>query len=137
MARVHIDGLTIPPIDGLSEFRTWIGSLGEEAPRAAFVDGEVFVEMAPQTFDIHQPLVDEINSTLRYLATDLDLGRYFFPPSWITHASAGLSNEPDGFLVRWQSFESGRVQVAPERRSELMGAPDFAFEAVSPSSASK
>ncbi|MBX2796098.1 MAG: Uma2 family endonuclease, partial [Myxococcales bacterium] len=46
-------------------------------------------------------------------------------------------NEPDGFLVRWQSFESGRVQVAPERRSELMGAPDFAFEAVSPSSASK
>jgi Uma2 family endonuclease len=135
---ITVDGLEIPgealTLDG---FRRWFGSLGERAPRASFLAGRVYVEMTAQSYGHHGPLVEEVNAKLRTLARRLDLGRYCFPPSWITREDVGLSTEPDGFLVTWDRFEDGRFRINPERDHEALGAPTMVFEAVSPSSTEK
>jgi Uma2 family endonuclease len=135
---ITVDGLEIPAtVHTLDGFRGWFGGLGERAPRASFLAGRVNVEMTPQSYRDHEPLVDAVNATLRPLARDLDLGRYFCPPSWITEAKAGVSTEPDGFLVTWARFESGAFRINPDRDHEALGAPTMVFEAVSASSEHK
>ena len=74
---------------------------------------------------------------MRRLARELDIGQYFFAPSWIVHKRAGLSTEPEGFLVTWDRFVDGRFRFDPKRKHRALGAPTMAFEAVSPSSKKK
>jgi len=138
MATLTVDGLEIPAdVHTLEGFRAWVASLGERAPRVCFSGGEVFVEMSPQSYHGHGYAVAEINAVLTALARELDLGRYCTPPSWFTCAEAGLSVEPDGFLVRFASFESGRFRIDPEREFEGLGRPDMVLEAVSRTSERK
>lgn len=137
---LHVLGVEVPTgAHTLSGFRAWIGSLPDAGPRprATFCSGGVHVDMSPQDDDSHAPVVAEINRVLGTLAVEDELGMYFAPPSWFTHAAAGVSTEPDGFLVRFRSFKDGRVKVNPRRRSELLGAPDMVVEVVRGSSARK
>lgn len=130
-------GLEIPAsVHTLAGFRAWAAELPENAPLVHFYRGKVHIEV-PQDFYRHEPVANAINPWLARLADDLDLGRYFMPPSWITDPASGLSTEPDGFLVRCESFESGRVRVNPSRSTELLGRPDMVLEVVSKSSAKK
>lgn len=72
-----IYGLDIPfAVRDLQGFRTWVETLGEDAPRVHFSRGRIHVEMSPQGFETHAPVVDAINSRLRELARAKDLGRY-------------------------------------------------------------
>lgn len=121
----------------LEGFRRWYGAQETRGLQASWVRGRVFVEMSPQSYTRHEPIVQAVNAELVLLARRLDLGRYYMPPSWVTDARSALSTEPDGFLVRWGSFTSGRVRVNPERDVELVGAPDMAFEVVSKTSRQK
>ncbi len=120
----------------LEGFREWVASMGEHGPRVHFWRGRIHLEMSPQNYKGHEPIVHAVDECLGRLARELDRGRFFFPPSWITHPT-GLSTEPDGFLVLWESFEKGLVQISPERESELLGRPDLALAVVSPSSRKK
>ncbi len=133
-----VQGLEIPhDVHRLERFREWVASFGEGAPRVSFCQGRVNVEMTPQDYRTHEPLVAAINGVLGQLARDENKGRYFMPPSWFTHEPSGLSTEPDGFLVKWETFTSGGVQLRPERTTELVGRPDLAVEVVSKTSARK
>ncbi len=131
-------GLEIPAnVHSLAGFRAWVASLGEERRvRATFASGEVFVDMSPQSYKTHEPLVEAINRVLLNLAAESDLGHYYLPPSWIT-AEDSISTEPDGFLVFWERLRSGVVRVNPENEAELLGRPDMTLEVVSRSSTRK
>lgn len=137
-----LEGVEIPvsTTRDLAGFRAWVAGrhaagLDGPAVRAAFLGGQVFVDVSPQNPRSHEPLVAAINVALKRLAAELDLGRWFTPPTWVT--TGGLSTEPDGVLVRWGSFASGRVKVDEEGELELVGPPDVAVEVVSRTSARK
>ena len=81
-----VEGIEIPwSAQTLEGFRAWVETLDERGPRVSFARGKLHVEMSPQSYDTHEPLVHAINVRLSTLARDLDLGRYFLPPSWFTH----------------------------------------------------
>ena len=131
MATLTVYGLEIPAdLGSLDSFRTWVHGLGEGAPQVHYWQGDVRIEMSPQHYHSHAPVVAEINRVLLTLARDLDLGRYYAPPSWITHESCGLSTEPDGFLVLWDTIKAGLARVNPQRETEMLGRPDMALEVV-------
>lgn len=137
-ATITVEGLEIPvEVGTLEGFRNWVATLDERGPRVSFARGKVHVEMSPQDHRTHGPVSGEINRVLSTLARELDLGKYFMAPSWFTHAPSGLSTEPDGFLILWESFQSGRVRLNPERPTELLGAPDWVLEVVSETSVKK
>lgn len=138
MAAITVFGFDVPieALD-LEGFRGWVASLDEETARVHFHRGSIHVEKSAQDYETHGPVVQRINEVLAVRAHDLGLGRYFAPPSWFTSARIGLSTEPDGFLVRWESFESGRVRINPERKTEMLGAPDMTLEVVSKTSIRK
>ena len=137
---LNVLGIEVPAgAHTLAGFREWVSGLPEVGPRprATFCSGGVYVEMSPQDYDTHAPLVAEINTVLNGLTRKGELGMYFMPPSWFTHARARVSTEPDGMLVGFDSFRSGRARVNPRRRSELLGAPDMVLEVVSRSNPKK
>jgi Uma2 family endonuclease len=137
-AVIAFDGFEVPVSAArLDGFRAWVSTLDEQGPRVSFCAGRVFVEMSPQSYRSHGPLVTAINRTLGSMTTDRDLGMYCTPPSWLTHEATGLSTEPDGFLVLWSSFESGQARLNPERETEMLGRPDLVLEVVSRSSERK
>jgi Uma2 family endonuclease len=138
MAMITAYGLEIPHTAlSLDGFREWVASMGEAAPRMCFTSGRLHIEMSPQDYVTHGPIVDAINDALVALTRERDLGRYFRAPNWFTEEASDLSTEPDGFFVQWASIESGRVRVNPERTSELLGRPDMVLEVVSKSSRKK
>ena len=133
-----VDGFEIPwEARTLEGFRAWVATLDEHAPLVSFARGRMHVVMSPQSYATHEPLVGAINAMLRGLARELDIGRYFFPPSWFTHESSALSTEPDGFLALWSSLEGGDLRINPERDTEMIGRPDMVLEVVSDSSRRK
>lgn len=137
---INVLGIELPgDIQSLETFRAWMAALPDSGPRlrATYCSGEVFVEMSPQDYETHGPLAIEINRVLGNLTRETGVGRWFMPPSWFTDAAAGLSTEPDGFLVRFASVKNGRVRINPERKSEMLGAPDMVLEVVSKSSRRK
>lgn len=115
-------------------FRAWVASFDEHGPRASFARGVLHVEASAQCQYTHEPLVAAINIALRTLATSLDLGRYFFPPSWFTHEPSALSTEPDGLFALWPTLERGELRLNPDREVELIGRPDMVLEVVSKTS---
>jgi Uma2 family endonuclease len=131
-------GLEIPAdVHSLAGFRAWVRGLSEDhRVRATYASGEVFVDVSPQSYKTHEPLVEAINRVLLNLADALGLGHYYLPPSWIT-AGELVSTEPDGFLVLWERLRSGAVRVNPENEAELLGRPDMTLEVVSRSSTRK
>ena len=133
-----VHGIEIPwESQTLDGFRTWVATFDERGPRVSFARGRVHVDMGPQSYDTHEPLVGALNAALRTLARELDLGRYFLPPSWFTHEATGLSTEPDGFLALWSSLEGKGLEINPDRRTEMVGHPDMVLEVVSDTSRRK
>ncbi|MBI4617868.1 MAG: Uma2 family endonuclease [Planctomycetes bacterium] len=138
MRTMSLFGLEIPTnIHTLAGFRRWVGTLDERAPRVHYYRGRVHIEMSPQDYEHHGPVVAAINDVLGPLARELAFGRFFEPPSWITDAGSGISTEPDGFFIFYDSFRSGRVRINPRRKTELLGRPDMVLEAVSKTTARK
>lgn len=135
---LNVCGIEIPwetrTLDG---FRRWVATLDESGPRVSFASGRMHVEVSPQNYETHEPLVPAVNATLCALVRELDIGRYFLPPSWFTHEPTLLSTEPDGFLALWSSLENGDLRVNPDRRTEMLGRPDMALEVVSDTSERK
>lgn len=141
MTAIHIDEHEIPAgVLTLDGFRRWYGSLPEgQAPslRASFVQGTVFIETRGQSLRTHEPVVRQVNAALMTLENRSRAGIYYWPPSWFTCDEAGVSTEPDGMFSTNESLRAGILRIHPEHEHELVGRPDFVFEAVSRSSAQK
>lgn len=123
-------------------FRAWVTS--DELPddvRVAFIEGEVFVEMSPDSIESHK-VKTAVTTTLERIAHEEDLGEVYSDRALLTHQGAELSTEPDAIFASWSAFESGRLELVPKGRDdadyiELVGAPDLVVEVVSDSSERK
>jgi len=136
------DVVRIPKgIDRMESFRAWVRTLGEQAPRVHFSHGEVWIDMSPQDYFRHLSPVAAINARLTLLADELDLGRYHPDGGWLTNEEVGLSTEPDGFLVLWDTFAGGAARWVEREGDkgpiELLGRGDMVLEVVSDTSAHK
>ncbi|MSP63383.1 MAG: hypothetical protein EXR72_24185 [Myxococcales bacterium] len=124
-------------------FREWATS--DEFPEnlgAAWVDGEVILDMSPQELEGHSKVQVALTVALGRIVDDEDLGEMHDEQTLLSHEGAGLNCEPDLLFVSWSSFESGRVArramtARPDRYKELVGTPDLVVEVVSDSSVRK
>jgi len=149
MAREHAvifqENLRIPTDAFTFEgFERWAHSPDfPETGRIDFLAGDVEVDMSPEDLHTHGIVKVAIASALHALVTGRELGEVFSDSTRVTSRFAGLSVEPDVVVVLWESLQAGRVRYvpaasgAPDRYSEIEGAPDLVVEVVSDSSQRK
>ncbi|MFV0446283.1 MAG: Uma2 family endonuclease [Planctomycetaceae bacterium] len=135
----------IPPsVVDLSTFREW--ALSKEFPergRIDFVDGRIEVDMSPDNIFFHSAPKSELAVAIGNRLSQLDLGEWFVDKTRISCPDANLSVEPDIVLIRYESFDSGRVSLTPTTNRkpdsfiEIEGPPDLVVEVVSESSVAK
>jgi Uma2 family endonuclease len=124
-------------------FREW--ALSDEFPKRgniAFIDGELIVDMSPESLEEHSAIKSEIARVLLNLVRDRSLGMVHIDGVLISKPEANLSNEPDALFVSRQTLRSGRLQFTPAKGRpkstvEVVGAVDWVLEIVSPSSRRK
>jgi Uma2 family endonuclease len=143
---LHIEGDRVcMPAAALdhSGFREWLKSDDfPEGVRASYIQGEVFLEMSPESIESHNKAKTEITVELGRIVRDDDLGELYSDLTLLTHPEAALSTEPDALFCSWATLESGRVRLVPRAQRadeyiELEGSPDLVVEIVSDSSQRK
>lgn len=88
----------------------------------------------------HNRVKTRVTSALDRLVADEDLGYFFTDRAFLSNTRAGLSTEPDGFFVSYESVEAGRVQWVNgmgEGHVEVEGSADLTIEVVSAGSVEK
>ncbi|MBX3439820.1 MAG: Uma2 family endonuclease [Planctomycetaceae bacterium] len=128
-------------IDSLEAFRRWAKS--DEFPevgRFSFLEGELWVDDMPEQLFTHNSVKVEIGSVIHRLLKSDRRGRFFGDGSLVTNVEAGLSTEPDGTVVLFESLKEESVllvEAAGEGYIEITGTPDLVLEVVSRTSAQK
>jgi Uma2 family endonuclease len=127
----------------LAGFRAWATSADfPEHVRAAFIDGEIYLDMSNEEPQTHISVKTEVIRVLSTLARDLKQGMFYADGLLVTNAAAGVSNNPDSTFVSWESLDTGRARLVPRQGeqgqyTELEGTPDWVLEIVSDSSVQK
>lgn len=126
----------------LAGFRAWVTA--DDAPRNgrfSYLGTEIYVEMSPERIASHNVVKTEFARVLATLLKQSKQGRFFGDGTLLVNEQADLSTEPDGLVITWKTFTSGRVQLVPtadnDDAAELAGAPDIVLEVISPSSQTK
>jgi Uma2 family endonuclease len=137
-------GLEIPTIRNLAEFRRW--ALSDAFPqrgRIDYLDGRIEVDMSPEDVFTHGTLKSEIARAITRRVDELDLGHTLISDTRVSSAPADLSAEPDIIVLTHQALDEGRVRLIPkasgepDRFVEVEGGPDLVVEIVSDSSEQK
>jgi Uma2 family endonuclease len=140
MPGLLVEGLIQIPewVNDFASFRRW--SLSEdfpEFPRIFYLGDTIWVDPTGERFD-HNQLKTEAIAVLSGLVRAGCLGRLYCNGIRLVHPETALSNEPDVFFVRQESFDRKRVQLPRGKASlELIGSPDMVLEIISPSSVNK
>jgi Uma2 family endonuclease len=140
---VRINGRsTIPPwVNDLDSFRDWARSAEfPEEGRFAYLNGTLWADVTMEQLFSHNRVKTRVVSELDRLITVSDRGYFFSDRALLTHKAAGLSTEPDGFFVSYESVESGLarwVEGAVEGYVEVEGSADLTVEVVSTGSVEK
>jgi Uma2 family endonuclease len=136
------DDVRIPAgVDELEAFRRWAKS--DEFPergRYSFLDGDVWVDLMPEQLFTHNRVKVEFTRVLHGILKADPRGLFFGDGTLVTNVEAGVSTEPDGTIVLFESLEAGAVELveaAGEGYIEIAGTPDAVLEIVSPSSVRK
>jgi Uma2 family endonuclease len=127
----------------INGFRKWV--LSDALPeklRVTYVDGEIYLDMSKEELQTHALAKAEIARVLMNLNRELKLGQFYLDGVLISNEAAGVSNNPDAVLIKWETLENGRVKLTPERKKEgqfmeIEGSPDWVLEIVSDSSVKK
>jgi Uma2 family endonuclease len=142
MSAVVLDeSIRIPvKVTSLDAFRRWARS--EDFPtrgRFSYLRDEVWVDMSAEELYTHNRVKGEVASVLTTLLKTVRLGQYFHDRVLVTNVEAGLSTEPDGTFVAFDSFRSKRVRRVrgAEGYIEIVGSPDMTLEVVSANSIRK
>jgi Uma2 family endonuclease len=128
-------------VDELEAFRRWAKS--DEFPergRYSFLNGEVWVDLMPEQLFTHNSVKVEFSAVLHGLLKSNRRGRFFGDGTLVTNVEAGVSTEPDGTVVLFESLEAGAVELVEgvsEGYIEIAGTPDAVLEIVSPTSVRK
>lgn len=136
--------VSLPPtaytLDG---FRAWTQT-GEypERLRAAFIDGEIYLDMSQEEIFTHVDVKTEVTHVLVGLNQEIDLGRFFGDGTQIANKQANLVSQADGSLATWETIEAELVRFIPRKGKagqciELEGTVDWIMEIVSDSSVGK
>jgi Uma2 family endonuclease len=145
-ARVNFwgDALSVPTAAFQFEgFRRWVTSADfPDNARPTFAEGEVFLDMSPESIEAHNKVKTALAADLQALVRAESLGEFYGDGALLTHESAQLSTEPDGMFALWSTLESGRLELVPRADGdldgiELAGTPDIVIEVVSRSSLRK
>jgi len=136
------DDVRIPDsIEDLQSFRQWAKSDDyPETGRFSFLDGEVWVDVMAEQLFTHNRVKTEFTTVLNSLLKKSAKGTYFSDGALLTNSVAGLSTEPDGTVVLFESIENGTVeliQAAGNGFVEIAGSPDIVLEVVSKGSVRK
>lgn len=122
-------------------FQRWLDSGGfPETGRIDFLAGQVESEMSPEDLHTHSVVKTAIGLVLGTLIYETGLGDVYVDSTRLTSKPAGLSVEPDVFVVLRETLESGRASFIPSSRgrsSRVEGASDLVVEIVSDSSVTK
>src|SRR5262249_32603298 len=124
-------------------FRAWATS--DDFPqrgRISYINQQIVIDMSPEEIETHSKVKEVVYRTLGPLVAEEDLGEFFPDGTLVTHEAAGVSNEPDGAFVSWETSQAGHVVFVPRQDEhgqfmELEGSPDWVLEAVSLSSVRK
>jgi Uma2 family endonuclease len=86
----------------------------------------------------HNQVKNKIAVVVTPMVEEAIAGRFIADRMRLTHVDAGLSTEPDGMFVSFDSLRAGEVEIAEGANSlEVEGSPDMVLEVVSPSSEHK
>jgi Uma2 family endonuclease len=138
------DALCVPTdAFAFAGFRRWISSSEfPERARGTLAEGEVFLDMSPESIEAHNKVKTSLTADLQTIVRAENLGEFYCDGALLTHEQAQLSTEPDGMFASWETLESGRLRLLPCADGdpdgiELWGTPDIVIEVVSPSSVRK
>ncbi len=135
------DKLTIPEgVTDHASFRAWARSdQFPEKGRISWLAGEIWIDLSPESLFAHNRVKGGICATLDLLARKNRLGYFFHDRTLLSHEAAGLSTEPDGLFIAYDSVRSGRVRWVKgvEAEIEVEGTPDMVLEVISKSSRRK
>jgi len=137
------DAPVVVPASALTHagFREWAGS--DDFPargRISFLDGQIWIDMSPESGERHNTLKAAITSALFALNDGLNIGRLYADRMLLTHSSAGLSTEPDAMFATWSTLKTNRLKLLyrqDEDYHEVSGTPDWVLEIVSKTSVRK
>jgi Uma2 family endonuclease len=122
-------------------FQRWIESDGfPETGRIDFLAGQVEVDMSPEDLHTHSVVKSTIGSILYGLIYETGFGDVYMDSTRLTSKPAGLSVEPDVFVILRETLEAGRASFVPSSRgrsSRVEGSADLVVEIVSDSSVKK
>jgi Uma2 family endonuclease len=123
-------------------YRAWVASNAYPAGvRTTFLQGEVLVEMSPESLETHNQVKLAVTLGIGAFARERDLGIVYPDGALVTNEEAALSTEPDLTFVSWASFDQGRVRLQPRAGGtdfvEIVGSPDLVVEVVSDASVKK
>jgi Uma2 family endonuclease len=122
-------------------FQRWVESDGfPETGRIDFLAGQVETEMSPEDLHTHSVVKSVIGFNLCGLIYETGLGDVYLDSTRLTSKPAGLSVEPDLFVVLRETLEAGRASFVPSSRgrsSRVEGSADLVVEIVSDSSVQK
>jgi Uma2 family endonuclease len=124
-------------------FRAWVKSDAcPERARVTFFNGEILIDMSKEEIETHVKLKGEVGRMVATIGRDFDLGEYYPDGTFLSNEEAGLSNNPDGLFVLWETLEAKRVVLLPRegvqgQYLELVGIPDLVVEVLSKGSVSK
>jgi Uma2 family endonuclease len=124
-------------------FRQW--ALSDDYPergKITFVEGEIIVDMSPESIEEHSAIKTEVCRVLANLVRSKQLGQLHIDGVLISHKSARVSNEPDALFISKSTLQSKSLTFTaekgrPQSSKEIVGAVDFVLEIVSPSSRRK
>src|SRR5262245_33910486 len=125
----------------LDTFREWAKS--DEFPergRYSFLNGDLWVDLMPEQLFTHNSVKVEIGTAIHAIMKATRCGRFFGDGTLVTNLNAGLSTEPDGTVVLFESLKQNRVQLVEAASGgfiEIAGTPDLVIEVVSATSVQK
>lgn len=130
-----------------SGYRAWVTSASyPDGIRTTFIQGEVLVEMSPESLERHNKVKAAISAALIGFVAEHQVGEVYVDGALVTNERAGLSCEPDCTFISWTTFDAGRVRFEPRVTQgpagqadhiEIVGSPDLVVEIVSDSSVKK
>ncbi|MCI0358574.1 MAG: Uma2 family endonuclease [Planctomycetaceae bacterium] len=124
-----------------ASYRRWARS--DEFPeqgRFAYLNGTIWIDLTMEQVFTHNAVKTEIASVLRALVRERQLGYCFGDGNLLSHAGAGLSTQPDGCFLAYDTVAAGKarwIAGATEGVVEIDGSPDMVLEVVSTSSVHK
>src|SRR4051794_22457281 len=111
------DDISIPAnLSDVEAFRRWATSDDfPERGRFAFLRDVLWVDLSMEQLFSHNQVKAEITDVLRALVKANQLGYFFVDGVLLTHPEVGLSTEPDGMFVSYDTIQKGRVQLTAGR----------------------